>query len=677
MNKCFTALLLVLLPFISNAQSDTSTLTDNHILKEVTVTATRNITQLSAAPFSVEVLSRKKIEERMFRSTPESMMIVPGAFVQKTNHGGGSPYLRGLTGNQILMLVDGVRLNNSTFRYGPNQYLNTIDPFTISRMEIVKGSGSVQYGSDALGGVIHVFTADPCYSNSAKLMGEVNSRYWSGDMEKTIRGGLTYTSKNTALTGGVSYKDFGDLIAGGSTGKQSPSGYKEVDADIKLKLKIAQDFELVAAHQFVEQQNVPVTHKVLLENYLLNEMTPQRRNLSYIKLIKESNNDLIRSISLISSYNQTDEGRNLRKNGSNTLRTEKDQVGTIGLTGDIHSVFTTFWTANSGIEYYKDKINSSRTDIDLSSQSNTNLRGLYPDGSTYANLSVYNLNHLKAGDFTFEAGMRYNWLDASIYDETLGDVTINPGAFVVNGGLSYNMGVHNVFASVSTGFRAPNIDDMGTLGIVDFRYEVPAFDLKPEKNQNTELGYKLQTPKLNATLSFFHNRLNGLITRVKKTGQKIDGYDVYQKENIDKAVIKGGEAALSWLANKNLQLNGFISLTSGENLTANEPLRRISPLNSNLSAKYSIRKFNAIAEWVWADKQDRLAAGDLSDNRIPPGGTPGWNLLNAFFNYQLKSHTIGISAQNILNEDYRTHGSGINNPGRSVLISYQWKFGFL
>jgi iron complex outermembrane receptor protein/hemoglobin/transferrin/lactoferrin receptor protein len=109
-------------------------------------------------PEAVSVLTQKQLLQNAPRSTPEALMGLPGVWVQKTNHGGGSPFIRGLTGQQTLILIDGIRLNNATFRSGPNQYFNTIDPQSIAQIEVLRGSGSVQYGSDALGGVVHVLT---------------------------------------------------------------------------------------------------------------------------------------------------------------------------------------------------------------------------------------------------------------------------------------------------------------------------------------------------------------------------------------------------------------------------------------------------------------------------------------------------------------------------------------
>ncbi len=117
-------------------------------------------------PYSVSTVSSKLLTEiyNSSRTTPEALIGMNGVFVQKTNHGGGSPFVRGLTGNQTLIMVDGIRMNNSTFRYGPNQYLNTIDAFTINRIEVAKGTGSVQYGTDAIGGVIQVITKEPFFT---------------------------------------------------------------------------------------------------------------------------------------------------------------------------------------------------------------------------------------------------------------------------------------------------------------------------------------------------------------------------------------------------------------------------------------------------------------------------------------------------------------------------------
>jgi len=667
--------LLLGAPLITYAQDDDKEQTDTvSNLKEVVVTATRMPSLLQTSPFSVSVLQRKKVDDFMYRSTPEALMAVPGVFVQKTNHGGGSPFIRGLTGNQTLILIDGIRLNNSTFRYGPNQYLNTIDPFTIQRVEVVKGSGSVQYGSDAMGGVIQIFTNELSFSEKQRIKGKVTGRYWTSNMEKTGRGQLIYSSQKFAFLAGVSIKDFGDLIGGDTTGRQSPSAYNDVSADVKLKWKIGSRAELIVAHQLVQQKNVPVYHKIKLENYMLNEMDPQNRNLSYLRLNLNNTNKFYQSIAFISSYQQTAEGRNSQKNGNDMLRKERDEVATVSASVDVFSAPGKNWTANSGLEFYHDKISSTREDVNTVNLISKSARGLYPDGSTYLNASLYSLHHLQLKKFNFEAGIRYNKFNATIHDEILGKVKINPSALVINTGVNYGLGAHHIYTSISSGYRAPNIDDMGTLGIVDFRYEIPAFNLKPEKNYNSEIGYKMHSKQWKASLALFYNKLNNLITRVKLDSQVIDGYAVYKKENVEEASIKGGEVFVQWQLNPHIQINSYVAYNFGKNITKNEPLRRMPPLNGNASIKYAVNRFYIIPELGWASKQTRLAQGDKEDNRIPNGGTPGWKVFNVFVGYQYKSLQFRLSGQNLLNEDYRMHGSGINGVGRSVLMSYTYSF---
>ena len=202
-----------------------------NLLSEIeVVSASRRNTSSLKLPFASSILSRPSQSDNIPRSTPESLSIIPGVFVQKTNHGGGSPFIRGLTGNQTLLLVDGIRMNNSTFRYGPNQYLNTVDPFSIDKIEVLRGSGSVQYGSDAIGGVIQVFTKDPGFSESKNFKGSVSARYGSGSMEKSGSSEFVYSSSKLVFSGVLGLKNFGDLIGGDTTGRQSPSGYSESDA---------------------------------------------------------------------------------------------------------------------------------------------------------------------------------------------------------------------------------------------------------------------------------------------------------------------------------------------------------------------------------------------------------------------------------------------------------------
>ena len=311
MKISFFTISLLLLSIIGVAQQNENEKRDTATLKlnEVVVTAQRRPQQNLLVPYSVNTLGRKEMDDYQFRTTPEAMMAMNGLFVQKTNHGGGSAFVRGVTGNQTLILVDGIRLNNATFRYGPNQYLNTVDAYTISKIEVAKGTGSVQYGTDAIGGVINLISNSPQFSlDKSSFKAKAVAKYMTGDMEKTLRGEFGYSNKKFALLAGISKRSFGDIIGGDTTGKQSPSGYDEWAFDVKAKFLLQQNMQLTLASQFLQQQHVPVYHKVRLENFSLNEMDPQQRLLSYARLNMHSKSLLIKETAITFSFQQGIDG---------------------------------------------------------------------------------------------------------------------------------------------------------------------------------------------------------------------------------------------------------------------------------------------------------------------------------------------------------------------------------
>ncbi|MCY7350123.1 MAG: TonB-dependent receptor [Cytophagaceae bacterium] len=639
------------------------------LLNEVLITARRSEAPAQRTAASVNVLNSKYLQTYQPRTTPEALMGVAGVFVQKTNHGGGSPFVRGLTGNQTLTLIDGIRLNNSTFRYGPNQYLNTVDALSLDRIEVLRGGGSVQYGTDALGGTIHLFTREPELGGTSEI--KALGRLASGGMERSFRGEITSAHTRWAATVGYTNRHFGDLIGGDTTGHQSPSGYNEQAFNAKLKVQLGSRAVLTLAHQGLEQRHVPVFHKVRLEDFALNEFEPQRRMLSYARLENSSANRFFQKITTTFSYQATREGRVSQKNNSPTRRTETDRVRTAGLTVNVFSEFSEKWTANSGLEVYRDAVNSDKIDVNSTQSSIPRpTRGLYPDGATYLNYAVYSLHQWQLARWQLSLGGRFNGFSINLSDATLGKVNLQPNALVGNAAVLYQISEQsNVYASFNSGFRAPNIDDLGTLGIVDFRYELPTASLKPERSANVELGYKLRSRRVGGSFSVFQNELHDLITRVKVGSEQIQGYPVYRKENVGRASVRGAEIELEALITSPLKVYGSLAYAYGQNVTKDEPLRRVPPLNGRLGLEFRRKAWFVRPETAFAVKQDRLAAGDRDDNRIPKGGTPGWVVFNVLAGYEGSFLNVNLSVQNLTNVDYRTHGSGINGVGRSAWLT--------
>jgi iron complex outermembrane receptor protein/hemoglobin/transferrin/lactoferrin receptor protein len=316
-------------------------------------------------------------------------------------------------------------------------------------------------------------------------------------------------------------------------------------------------------------------------------------------------------------------------------------------------------------------VGSTRRDVTAATGDFTSKRGLYPDGSRAASLALYSLHSLAWRKFTFTAGGRYNTYRITVPESTLGETTIRPAALVGNAGASYALHpLHRLTASVQSAFRAPNVDDLGTLGIVDFRYELPNAGLSPEKALGYELGWKSRTDRFSASVSAYYNRLTNLIGRVRAGRDSIQGYPVYLKENVAEAFIRGFEAEAEVQLARRLSAYGGLTYTYGQNRTAAEPFRRIPPLNGRTGLFYGHGRPGWVrAEALFAGRQDRLAQGDIDDNRIGQAGTPGWWIVSVNGGYAYR--WLGVSAElhNLLDRPYKTHGSGVYGPGRSIWIT--------
>jgi outer membrane receptor protein involved in Fe transport len=641
----------------------------------VVVSASRQQISNLKTPYSVSVFQQKDIEKLASRATPDMLSNIPGVFIQKTNLGGGSAFVRGLTGNQTLLIIDGIRFNNSTFRYGPNQYLNTIDPSIISKVELLKGSGSVQYGSDALTGVVNFFTLQPEFTAQKTFGGQLSARVATQGMELSEQLKMTYSSENTGIVFVGANKQFGDVVRGGGLGLQRPTGYNEWDYFGKIRQQLSKAWVLEGLIQTTQQTQVPVFHKIQLENFKINEMDLQKYQRGYLKAIGQYENPIFKKIEFSVSQQTSIEQRKLQKNTSTTLRAERDEIRTMGILADVQSQFSPSWSAHSGIDYFNDRINSTREDINLTNNSTKALRGLYPNDAGYQYQSIYSIHHLDLDAWQVETGLRFHQNLASLPDTTLGLTKVKSSALVYSFGLAraISQGI-SIYANTSSGFRAPNMDDLGSLGIVDFRYELPAFDLKPEYSQNYELGIKISKAKFFQELTLFQTELENLITRIK-TSQFIQSYPVYQKRNVDKAFLRGGEWSGRYEFSNSISAKANISYVYGQSVTLNEPMRRIPPLHGGFSLSYARKNLFLNSELLFAAAQDRLSAGDKADNRMNPLGTPGWAIINLQANYLFNSHfSISIQAQNIGDVDYRMHGSGINGVGRSLWGQIHLKF---
>ena len=449
---------------------------DVYTLGVVHVTATRTEKDEMQIPATVYDISSEELNNtKMVRSMPEALKEIPAVMVQKTSHGQGSPYVRGLTGFRNLFLIDGIRLNNSVFRDGPNQYWNTVDPFSLKKIEIVKGPGSVLYGSDSVGGTINVFTKSPVYINDAYSPGgRIYGRYSYGEDSYIGRGEVRGGNKKFGWIMGFSLKDFGDIKGGEDIGKQPHTGYDEWDGDLKLEYKIDDDSKLVFAHQRVNMDDAWRTHKTIYGiswegTSVGNEQArilDQDRNLTYLQYYGKNHGNLIDNIKLSLSYHEQKESRyRLRSDDRSDI--QGLDIGTIGLWGQIDTI-QNYGTWTYGLEYYHDDVESSSVSYNSDgSLRSIEIQGPVADDAAYDLLDLYiQLDMPVTESFSVITGARYTYagMDAKkIKDPVTGERTSfedDWNSIVTSTRVLYHIDKNNnyiIFSGISQGFRAPNL----------------------------------------------------------------------------------------------------------------------------------------------------------------------------------------------------------------------------
>ncbi|HSK11226.1 MAG TPA: TonB-dependent receptor, partial [Vicinamibacterales bacterium] len=260
-------------------------------------------------------------------------------------------------------------------------------------------------------------------------------------------------------------------------------------------------------------------------------------------------------------------------------------------------------------------------------------------------------------------------------DLTFGSLDLSSAATVGSAAGLYRVASGlDLVASVSQSFRAPNVDDVSTLGVFDYGIEVPSPGLAPERAVSVEGGVRARAGRTAVTLTVFRTGLRDLIDRVPSSfdgNPFLEGQRVYQKANVARAFVRGAEAEAEVRIGRALRAAGWVSYTYGHQPSIDQPMRRIPPANGLLSLRWDAPGSTWVeGQWRVAGAQRRLAAGDIADHRIGPDGTDGWHTLDLYAGRRFGARLrLSVGLVNLLDEAYRIHGSGIDAVGRSAWVA--------
>lgn len=731
-------------------------------LDEIVISSFKKEEKAKRIAEQIAVISLKDIQKVSPQTSADLLATIPGIKVQKSQFGGGSPVIRGMESNRVLLVVDGVRMNNAIYRKGHLQNSITLSPNLLDKTEVVFGPSSVIYGSDALGGVIHYYTKTPKLSEETKVESQLFSRFSTVNQEITTNVSAEVSFSNWASFTSISYSDFGDLKAGKNRshnfsdwGKvfyysenvngnysENPTlnadpnllrntGYNQTDVLQKFFVPLSKNTDLKINLQYSTSSNIQRFDRLteltdITDNSSLKFAEwyygPQNRLLISSQLLINPNKNWIESGAITAAYQNIQESRIQRKFGSLERFFREEKVGIFSLNGDFSVPITQdkTRTLSYGFEFAYNDVNSNSYGKELNIvngaingfSNDFKVQSRYPDGgSDYLSSAVY-LGYRQDvnSKTTLNSGIRFTntnlnavWVDETFLDLPTTTTNANNSAVTATLGYVYKPNKNwQINGVLSSGFRSPNIDDVGRVREKSGNITVPNFDVKPEFAYSSEIGiqkyFNKKKFRLGANVYYtlldnyiqrdFVYNTDGSITQVEFDGEFGNAVHNQNKGN---AYIFGYTINYLGKISETINTSGFITYTKGKTYDTEEPMSSIPPLFGQFELNYKKDKIALGAEFRFNSKKDiedfnftegidnhdltPIVDANATNDEDKYYGSPSWMTFGLNGSYDV-SENFSVQARfnNVFDEHYVEFASGISSPGRNLSVSFMANF---
>lgn len=706
-------------------------------LDELVVSANKIPELRSKLSQQVHLMSPAEI--RMLNSQTMAELLTNSGVVgmQKSQQGGGSPQLRGFEASRIVLMIDGVRMNNLIYRAGHLQNVVTVDNNILDNVEILLGPSSTVYGSDALGGVVSMRTKSPSLTTTGKanFNGNAFYRYGSVNDEKTQHLDFTIGLKKFAFFTGVTFSDFGDLRMGEKTNpalgeqfglrslyversadnssdvlvtnsdpySQKFSGYTQTDVIQKILYRPSERFSHVLNVQYSTSSNIPRYDRLTdPEGAGLRQAEwyygPQERLMIAYELGVKPMGNIADEMKTVLSYQQIEESRHDRRFNRPNRRNQIENVDVAGITVDFSKSIKSH-RLRYGLDGQFNALQSTAFNQNVMTGAISPVGTRYPGGDNAMNfLALYATDTYELGTRTsLNSGIRlgYSSLHAEFTDKTFFPFpfeTVSQKNQYASGNLGIVFrpnGNWKLSFMTSTGYRVPNIDDLAKVfdTSAGTSLVVPNPELKPEKTVNLDLGITtFISDKVRWENNFFYTSFFDaiVIDAFQFNGNSEVLYDgqmtpVFANQNKRKARITGFSSVLNATLNKNFSVNASYNTTKGVITSeAEKPLDHIPPSFGRVDLKFNRSKFTG-SVFVnfngWKRLDDYFPNGEDNEVYATTEGMPSWYTINLRAGYQFNSYLmLQLGVDNLLDLQYRTFASGINSPGRNLFATLRVSF---
>ncbi|MDY0078097.1 MAG: TonB-dependent receptor [Bacteroidales bacterium] len=706
----------------------------NYSLDEVVISATRWAQPRKELTSRVTTIRPEEIEIDNPQTTADLLGMTGEVFIQKSQQGGGSPMIRGFATNRLLISVDGVRMNTAIFRSGNIQNIINIDPYTIEQAEVLYGPGSVMYGSDAIGGVMNFTTLNPRFSADNKVItsGRASTRYSSANEELSSHIHVNVGGKKWAAVSSFSFNRFGDL----RMGSNGPDFYlrkeyvKRIDGvDVVVQndnpeVQVPSGFEMGSFMQKISYRpndnwefqygfNYSTTTDYDRYDRLLRYRKgaprsaewyygPQNWMMNRFTVIHKQKRKLFDQMVLNLSYQLFEESRHDRDFGKTALSERFEKVNAYGINLDLMKKLSDRSKFLYGGEIVLNKVISTGLDTEITDGTSVKGPARYPD-SDWLSAAVFATYQYQLTEKTLvQAGARYNYVslnadfDTTFYKFPFQTSSTNNGALTGSLGLNYTPDERWILrAGLSTGFRAPNVDDVGKV----FDSEpgsvvVPNPNLRPEYAYNAEIDVAhIFADRLKLDVSAFYTLLDQAMVRRDFTfnGQDSILYDgemskVQAIQNASQAIVYGLQLAAEWKMDNGFSIFSHLTWQQGEEELddgSKGPLRHSAPLFGITRLSYMSKglRLDLYAHYANEVPFGDMPKSELGKTYLYPADadgniySPGWYTLNFKVMKQI-SETFSLTGgvENITDQRYMPYSSGLVSPGRNFIFSLNMKF---